>query len=180
MKVQVQKGDLFCVSSAGIISRMIIAVEWFHSKDGRAHFGHAGIVTDDKGGTLEALWTVKHAHLDRYRGQRMFVVRPLRQLNRGEITPTLVDRALEEIEREYLGRIYPVWRIPLHLVPPLAKWLSWKRKNLVCSELVARYERLIGVRDSISTGINPDDLDDRWRLLCLGGVMCKVIFDGRW
>lgn len=179
MRAQVQRGDMFLVRSAGIISRMIIAVEWFHSKDSRAHFGHSGIITSEKGDTLEALWTFRAGNLSRYRGQQMLIVRPIRSLNKGRIEPELVDRALKEM-RTSLGRIYPVWRIPLHLVPALAKFASWKRYHLVCSEQVARYEHLIGFRDGPCTGINPDDLEDRWRLLCLGGVMCQVVFDGKW
>jgi len=175
INVKLEPGDVFCVAGTMSISRLIRWAEVFVSQDNAAHYGHAGIITSRYGTTLEALWTVKYAHLDAYSGQRIIIARPL-------VTDTLPN-GLVRFRKErslidvgcHVGQWYPVWRLALHLVPPLAKYLS-NGRNLVCSELVAKYLTLIGARTGPYAGINPDNLADMfvaWRNF-------DVIFEGIW
>ena len=180
MRPAVQKGDLFVVRGKGLLFATILFVEWFHSKDGQARYGHAGIITDSDGSTFEALWTVRASNLSQCEGQKVFIVRPEMNWMGDEIPHPLIDSSLEIIKRTYQGKIYPFWRLPLHLAPALAKFLSWRRTNLVCSELVARYEQLIGTRPGPCTGINPDDLEDRWRLMTWCGDFYQIVYDDIW
>ena len=83
--------------------------------------------------------------------------------------------AVRAIIAAHLGDRYPLWRLALHLAPPLAKFLA-TGDRLVCSELVAKYLHLIGARGLPYTGVNPDQLADearRWRNI-------DVIYEGVW
>jgi hypothetical protein len=172
-----QPGDIFVAEgSMGLVSAAIRAAERFWSADNEAHHGHAGIVTDISGQTLEALWTVRQGHLSRYSGQLVLIARPTATIFSGaSINPVVVKMALDAIAAEHLGRIYPVWRLPLHLVPPLAKYCHLGRW-LVCSELVAKYLVYIAARCEPYTGVNPDTLADEW----VRWKNFDVLYQGEW
>lgn len=176
--ITLQRGDVFvCAGSMGGVSAAIRWAQKLLSRDNRADYGHAGIITSARGETLEALWTVRHGHLDHYLGQRLMIARPTTSLYRPQVPISLRTRdlALEQIERQYLGRIYPVWRLPLHLVPWVAKYATVGRW-LVCSELTAKYLTLIAARDLVYTGIAPDTLADEW--VCWRNF--EVLYEGEW
>ncbi|MDX9896715.1 MAG: hypothetical protein RBS34_14795 [Desulfofustis sp.] len=174
--IELQAGDLFCVRSAGPLSWAIIAVEKFHAKDNRAEFGHSGVITDRLGSTFEALATMRHGSLDRYRGRRLLIARPVRRTDGEMVRIYHRQAAINRIIREHRGQIYPFWRIALHLIPPASKYLSLAGSRLVCSELTAKAEVLMGTLHVPYTGRNPDDLADRWRYAWTH----QVIYDGVW
>jgi hypothetical protein len=78
------------------------------------------------------------------------------------ITVAQKTLALHSLLHQHLGQIYPAWRIPLHIIPPLAKYLASERW-LVCSELVAKYLFILDARHAQYMGTNPDTLADEWR-----------------
>lgn len=173
-----QRGDVFvCQGNMGVVSAAIRTAQKVLSRDNRADYGHAGIVTSATGATLEALWTVRAGRLDDYAGQRVLIARPARSLYRpqADISLRTRDLAIDQIERQYLGRVYPLWRLPLHLVPWAAKYASTGRW-LVCSELVAKYLVLIAARDTVYAGISPDTLADEW--VCFRNF--DVLYEGDW
>ena len=173
--IQLQPGDVFCCTgNMPVVSRLIRAIEWLWSKDNEASYGHAGIITSNQGHTLEALWTVRAAHLDEYAGQKVLIARPCLTERGVYIAPSSKDRALEGL-KEYHGRWYPVWRLPLHIVPPLAKIVATGH-NMVCSELTARYLHEISARPGPYTGVNPDTLADEWRKW----KNFAIIYEGEW
>ncbi len=174
--VKVQAGDLFCVRSAGPLSYAILAVERFNSKDNRAEFGHSGVILDSLGSTFEARSTLGYGSLDRYLGKPMLIARPVLKLSRAPLLRYERQRAINLVITQHLGQIYPFWRIFLHLVPPASKYLTAGGRWLVCSEVTAKVESLMGVLSGPYTGRNPDDLADRWRI----SWAHEVIFDGCW
>jgi hypothetical protein len=180
--VRLAKGDLFAVRSAGPVSHVILAIEQFHSKDNSARFGHSGIIINSRGQTFEALTTARVGCLDRYVGQQIMIVRPKRARRENgvivqhDLPDTVVTLALREIRQQHEGQWYPAWRLALHLVPPLAKYLSVGGRHLVCSELVAKYEWLASHRELPYTGINPDDLADLWS----ASARYDIIYEGVW
>lgn len=176
MPIDLQPGDVFCVDgNMFLVSRLIRWAEIFVSQDNDAHYGHAGIITSSLGTTIEALWTVKRSTLDAYVGQRIIIARPLvpDSMEHG-LGVMRKHRALAEVSW-HLGRWYPVWRLMLHLAPPLAKYLS-TGNNLVCSELVAKYLTLIGSRSGPFAGINPDTLADMF----VAWKNFDVVYEGIW
>jgi len=174
---QLHPGDVFCVhGNMPVVSALIRGAEQFWSIDNEACYGHAGIVTSASGATLEALWRVRPATLEAYMGQNIIVARPLTTGTDPAcpITPMAKDLAIASVS-SHLGRMYPGWRLALHLIPPLAKYLSTGR-YLVCSELTAKYLQLIGSRIGPFAGVNPDTLADEWRRW----KNFEVIFEGVW
>ena len=177
-RLALQRGDVFvCSGATEVLSPLIRWLQKLISRDDAASYGHAGIITSASGDTLEALWTVRHGHLNAYAGQRMLIARPTRSLYRPQVDITLRTRdlAIEQIERQHLGRMYPVWRLPLHIIPWAAKYCSTGRW-LVCSELDAKYLTLIAARDTVYAGINPDTLGDEW--VCFKNF--DVLFESTW
>ena len=92
-----QRGDVFvCKGSMGLVSAAIRGAQRILSRDNRADYGHAGIITSAAGATLEALWTVRHGHLDAYAGQRVMIARPTASLYRPQVPISLRTRALRQ------------------------------------------------------------------------------------
>lgn len=162
-KPRLQAGDVFCVTIAGPLSIVIRAIEKFWAEDDKAEFGHAGIITGEHGATFEALSRCRHSNLDRYKGKHVLVARPIRSTDGGVIMRADKIKAIKHLASEHEGQWYPFWRLILHMLPPLPKYKSFSGRFLVCSEIVAKYEYLIATRQGPFTGINPDDLGDRWR-----------------
>ncbi len=155
--MKLQKGDVFASSNPQGIGRPIRWIERFWAKDRAAQYGHTGIIQDEAGTTLEALMTITEGNLfEQYHGQRVIIARPKTMAVR-------VERSLISLKAVHLGQIYPAWRLPLFILQPLARRVSWRGKYVVCSELVAKYLRQIGVRPYPYQGTNPDELVDEWR-----------------
>lgn len=161
-----KKGDIFFTrSESGFLGRTIRGITSFWSSDGSAVYNHAGILTSATD-TFECLARIGHYKLSRYSGGRVMVARP-------HAANDIKEKVIADIVERYDGKIYPAWRLALHLVPPFARLVnraSWP----VCSELVAMYLQKIGVRDYPWSGTSPDRLADevwRWRAYV-------VLFDG--
>ncbi len=173
---KLQPGDVLCVAGdMPIVSAGIRLVEWLLSKDGEATYGHSAIVGTAGGTLLDTLWKVRWSHIDRYAGQPMIIARPTKTLRGIAITDAAKTCALKMVSAGGHGRYYPVHRLLLHLVPPLAKYCS-NGRQMVCSERAAKYLCLIGAMDEPWAGITPDDLADRWRRWS----NFTVIFEGIW
>ena len=148
--IYVREGDLFLVNSESCLAGAICLVEKIKSLDNSATYNHAGIILDSKGTTLEALWRIDHADLNAYKGRKILIVRHCGMNN---------DRFTKGIESvmKYHGKLYPVFRLFLHLVG-LAKYIHWTYP--VCSELVGRFLYGAGLFKSTGWGWNPDNLAD--------------------
>lgn len=157
MPLQLMAGDVFAVENPMILGRAINAAQLFWSDDNEATYSHNGIITDPTGKTLETLWTVREQNLyDRYAGKRVLVARP-------DSPEPFIRSAIDQIRKDHLGQWYPAWRLPLHLIPPFAKYLTIGGRFLVCSELTAKFLFLAGARHGQYTGTRPDTLADEWR-----------------
>lgn len=161
--IPLQLGDVVCCAgSMGFVSAGIRLMEKIWSEDNEATYGHSMLVTDPAGSVLDTLWTVRNNHIGAYRGQPVIVARPVSTINNQPISVVAKSVAIGAIVRDGMGRWYPVHRLMLHLIPPLAKYAS-SGKYLVCSERVAKYLTIIAARDEVYAGITPDDLADEWR-----------------
>jgi hypothetical protein len=160
------------------MSYAILAIEWFHSQDNEAKYGHAGIIVDSSGMTFEAKTTLRYGHISNYTGREIFITRPGICSNEEDYKLVPQERwncALYSLVKQHKGQIYPFWRLFLHLAPALAKFMSINGNRLVCSELVAKAEWLVGIRRGPYSGVNPDNLADRWRI----GRHYRTVFKGK-
>lgn len=159
----VKRGDLFCVEGIGLISKMIKA------RTGGV-YSHAGIITNEYGHTFEALKKIERAHISRYRGKRILILRPIADEG-------LIDEAIKILEDKWDDKVYPYWRLISHL-------LGWPFDKFdiaglpVCSELVSYYLYLIELWDvSDIWGTNPDDISDE--CIAVGDKKFQIIKRGR-
>lgn len=151
-------GDIFCSESLWIIGRAINAVQAWWAKDSQSRYSHAGIIIDPEGLTLEAMWRVRSQKLlTAYSGRRVLIGRHENMDMRHFLTG--IDAVIDQY-----GDLYPLHRLLLFLVPPLARRVNvagWT----VCSEYTAKFLHAGGMMDYWS-GVNPDDLADmirNWR-----------------
>lgn len=160
--LSIRPGDIFCSNFPNsLLGRAILFFQRFNDIDDEARYSHAGILLDGDGTTFEALLTVKRQNLfEAYRGQNVIIGRHLR------MDEETFRRCLSAV-LPFEGRWYPVWRLPLHIVPPLAKYAS-SGKFLVCSELVFRFVSAMGREKTgvrFYRGVTPDYIADairRW------------------
>jgi len=166
----VRPGDVFVSDHPQGLGKFINPVQKFWSSDDDSDYGHAGIIQNHLGLTLEALWQVDEKNLFQYyAGAEVLIARPNKA---SEAKKKLV---IEKLRREHLGQSYPWWRLPLHLIPPLAKNISANGKFLVCSELVGKYLWMTGHRHKQYLGANPDTLADEW----IRWRNMDIIFEGK-
>lgn len=154
---QLQPGDIFCTRNPMALGRAINFMQRFWAKDNASTYSHAGIIIDRQGTTFEALWTVTSRNIfeDIARDQ-ILIGRHL------DMKPYFFSSAMSAMQH-YQGRWYPFHRLFLHLLPPLAKYVSAGSRYLVCSELVGKFLSLAGLIDFYK-GKNPDDIADMIRL----------------
>ena len=150
------------------LGKVINAAQWLWSKDGESTYSHAGIIIDPEGITFEALWTICKGHLDAYLGDRVIIARC------EAVSGPKKEGVLKALIVKHQGQWYPFWRLPMHLIPFLAKISVTKRP--VCSELVAKYLYKLGVRHPQWAGTNPDTLADEWRRW----RDFNIIYEGIW
>ena len=144
-------GDIFCTRNPMWLGRAINAVQRFHAIDNESAYSHAGIIVGPSGRTFESLWTIRYAELANYTGKGVLIGRHV------SMSPSIAAQGLRQLSA-YEGRIYPFHRLIFHLIPPVAKYVS-SGKFLVCSELVARFLWLCGLK-SYWKGVNPDHIAD--------------------
>jgi hypothetical protein len=159
-------GDIVLTENPWFLGKAIIAVEKFYSLDQEANYGHAKFVLDVQGNTFEALWTTKKTHIDRCKGKNVLIGR------HKEMTDEKFQQAWQQIQ-DYDGNWYPLHRLFMFIVPPLAKisLFDWA----VCSELVAKMLYEAGLLDFWS-GIMPSDLED----MILYWKDFEIVYQGRW
>lgn len=177
MRINLLPGDVFCTSgNMLVVSALIRLAERITSKDDAAHYGHSGIISSVLSETIDTGWTVRKGSLHEFAGSPMLIARPTHRMGTSEPIDMATKRAaLTAISATDLGRWYPVWRLPMHLAPPLAKYLG-TGNNLVCSERTAKYLQMIGARPWPYTGVNPDTLADEWSTW----RNFEIIFEGIW
>ncbi len=158
-KLDLQPGDIFLSYNPWFIGKLILWAEKLWSNDDIANYGHGGIILNPEGKTFEALWRLRHSTINKYINGRLLIARPEYNKNKQLIPIDEKLKAIKELEDEYLGDRYPVHRLLLHIIPPLAKYLS-TGKYVVCTELVAKYLARINVRHGQWAGTNPDHLAD--------------------
>lgn len=155
--IALEAGDVFVVATTGPLGRLIRPVQRFWSSDNEAIYNHGGVITTADGTTIEALWRVEaHNLFSRYAGCRVLIARP-------DAAAEYKAAAIRRLCNLHLDQRYPFWRLALHLVPPLAKYVSAGGRYLVCSELQAKYLHWIGVRHRQYPGTTPDMLADEFR-----------------
>jgi hypothetical protein len=176
-KPELKAGDVFCTENPGVLGKAINFMQKLTASDDESVYSHAGIVTSMDGKTFEALWTIRPDHLSNRKGQKVLIARPLfKDLSNNRITEFDKKLALTQIIKKYINWVYPVWRLPLHIVPFMAKYVSAHGRFLVCSELVGLYLYKIGARHEHFTGTSPDDLADEFKHY----RNYEVIYEGIW
>lgn len=153
-EIDIRQGDMFATRNPMYLGRWINAIQRFWSRDNQSHYSHAGIILDSDGTTFEALWKIQVSDLSRYRGQKVIIAR-VNDMDAGKI-----GSVIKGLIARHAGKRYPLWRLLMHLFPPLAKISVFALP--VCSELVAKYLYEIGVRHGQWAGTNPDTLSDEW------------------
>lgn len=166
-RINIQAGDYFCVRGHGAIAAGIRAAEWFNSHDNEATYGHCALILNERGTVLDTRWIVGRTNLSLYYGQQILIARPTHRICPKGVWIDDSDKmlALKAIEIRDTGKWYPVHRIPMHLIPWVAKFFS-RGRMMVCSERVASYLSEIGARNGPCAGATPDMLADearRWR-----------------
>lgn len=165
MKINIPKGCVFGSSNPMWLGRAINAIQWLWSKDSESRYSHTGLFIDNEGTTFESLSTARSQDFYKaYKDDKVIIARPL-------CDEKVIDLALIEILK-HKGQFYPYWRLIFHIIPPVAKVGVLDR--LVCSELVAKYEWLLGVRHGQYRSTNPDSLVDEW----IRWKAFEIIFEG--
>ncbi|MBC2712071.1 MAG: hypothetical protein HGJ94_14125 [Desulfosarcina sp.] len=163
-KIILKPGDIFCTRNPMWLGRAINSVQKFNSVDNESSYSHAGIIIDLHL-TFESLWTIKKGSLSAYEEKKVLIGRHTK------MTQDLFEAGIAPVLK-HEGQMYPVWRLVLHLIPPMAKYIS-NGKNPVCSELVAKFLAACGLLDSWK-GRNPDHIADMIRKFrCF-----DVVFEG--
>ncbi|MFC1885328.1 hypothetical protein ACFL2O_11220 [Thermodesulfobacteriota bacterium] len=181
---KIKRGDVFGTGNPMALGKAINFMQGIWARDSKSVYSHSGILTDEKGNTFEALWTITRQNLfEAYEGKPIVIARykfsaEVMEIvddvleGNPEIDPKVIDKALKELEGSYEGKWYPGWRLFMHLIPPVAKLSVFKLP--VCSELTAKYAWLIGARHGQWLGTNPDTLADEWH----NWKNCEIIFEG--
>lgn len=156
-RVELLPGDVFCTAATGWLGRAICWTQSAWEVDGRAEFSHAGFMAARPGVTVEALARgLCYGDLGRYFGLRVLVGRH-RRMDLGAFI-----RARETWAKD-IGRIYPYWRLALHMVPFLPR-LVFSGAWYVCSERTAQMLS-VAVGFPAVKGVTPGYLADaieRW------------------
>lgn len=181
--MKLRNGDIFVSAfpTAGI-GTMIKGIQSMWAIDKDANYSHAGILSVDGWGfvnTIESLWTVKSQQFwPAYNGAKVMIGRPINtgqdislDIMGGSTHPVFKSITKEKIQNtiglmvvQEMGKKYPWWRLGLHIIPPLARRISYKGKFKVCSELVAYYCNQLEIKGFENyMGINPDDIASRIR-----------------
>jgi len=170
--IQLQAGDMFAVNSGSPIAKAINGVSGFWSADGKSKYNHAGLIINHLGDTFEALRKLDCYNINAYKGRPILIARPKVE---GD-APKKIAEVLQSLMLRHRGQKYPWWRIGLHLIPPLARKVSYKGLWLVCSELVAKAAWMLKVRHENYTGTTPDKLAEEW----VHWKEYDIIFEGVW
>lgn len=179
-KVELKAGDLFCTANPMALGRAINFMQAAAAYDGQSIYSHSGIITDADGTTFEALWKLERNNLfDSYSGKQVVIARFVGSPRDGirGMDGIVFKAAFSRLYLEHEKQWYPGWRLFFHVIPSLAKLLSFKGHYVVCSELTAKFlyyahEYLLPQHDCKNlycwprhkwfTGTCPDMLADEW------------------
>lgn len=162
-------GDVFASKNPQGLGRAILIAQCFKSADQKAEYGHTGIIMDEAGTTLEAVWSIKQQNIyDAYRGMKVLVARW------HGMNPVTFKSGYDSVKGQ-IGRMYPYHRLILHAIG-LARWIHWL-KTPVCSELTSMFlihAGAITLEGAKPWGATPDSLVDEWRI----SKYFDVLFEG--
>jgi len=174
VRPELRPGDEFATKNPMALGRLINFAQKVKAFDNDSRYTHSGIIIDQQGATLEALWTVRTQNIwEAYKGERVLIVRNVHMT-----LPVFVAGFCKV--RPHIGQWYPVHRLLLMLIG-VAKWIHWK--GIVCSELAAKFEagcaEYLGDDEAYGFmrnhyGVNPDNLVDRWAI----SRYCQTVFEG--
>ena len=167
--MELKPGDIFGTANPMWLGRAINCVQKINSTDNHSEYSHSGIILDEAGATFESLWTIRKSHINNYIGKKVLIGRNVK------ITPASHAIGIAGVFK-HEGQLYPFWRLPLHLVRPLAKYLS-VGKFPVCSELVGKYLYKQGLL-STWKGRNPDDIADMIHQWKEWEIVFEGVFEG--
>jgi len=167
--ITLQAGDVFSTQNPQGLGKAIGFVEAIQSQDGKAEYGHSGIIQDAHGKTFEAVMHIAEQNLfDAYKGQKTLIAR---------WTGMNAETFKKGFDAVYplLGRTYPFQRLLLDLFG-LGRWVH-VLKTPVCSELTAMFLINCGAIELEGKnfwGVTPDYLADEWRI----SKYFDIIFEG--
>jgi hypothetical protein len=152
--LNLQRGDFASVSSGTGISKAIRVIEQMNSKRNVADYTHSLVIDDPYGTTIESLGHIRYNSLDSYIGKEIIILRW------DSMTIEKYADGKQAI-MDNVGQIYPFWRIPMFIVPVIAKYAT-TRKFPVCSELAAKMLYHSGLLEYIGRweGWDPQDIAD--------------------
>jgi len=139
--IELKPGDIFVSENPSAILRFCIGhAQKVLSMDGRAKYGHAGIIVDSEGKTFES-----GIHIEGMVGMRIGYQNLFENYNGMEVMILRHEKMTEKLFRasfipiavEYNKKVYPAWRLPLMLTPILARKLHFTNLG-VCSEIAAK------------------------------------------
>lgn len=155
-----EPGDFFCTTDNGtILSRGIRWFSKFRASDDQAFYSHAGFMVNGSGRTFEALPNgYRFSNINEYSGKPLLVGRHV------GMTHQQFSKAFWKIREKYIGRKYPYFRLLVHMLPAMSKYVHFGKP--VCSELCFYLGHLAGLKDMAQYwGKTPDNLADaihRW------------------
>jgi len=164
-------GDVFASRNPQGLGSAILLAQRLKSLDGKAEYGHTGIILNAAGDTFEALWTIKsQKFFEGYKGDQVLVARW-----RG-MDGNSFRRGFEAVVPQ-AGRGYPWYRLLLHLIGLPKIHVDGQE---VCSELTAHFLVAAGAQILSGkrwAGVTPDYLVDEWRIskhfdIVFEGVLC--------
>lgn len=156
MKPALKPGDVFAVDVGNILDSIINFGQRLYSHDDKSEYPHCGIIKNAQGVTFESGWHIKEYNMCDCVGHKVIIARY------HEMDIVKFQIAYENLFKEYNGDLYPFWRLPMHLLPFVAKYVHLLDRP-VCSELVAKFLFLSGVRQPCYMGTNVDTLVDEWK-----------------
>lgn len=166
--IQLQPGDVFASENPMALGSIINWVQRNTNRDGKSKYTHVGFIINGKCNmTFEALWTYRSQKLmDGYRGKDIVIFR------HKDMTPERFKKGWKSV-KHLAGKRYPWWRLPMFLIPGLAR-ISLLKMG-VCSELWESFFFNTGLGDDKIFGVDPDDVVDA----CRSDVNFTNIFEGK-
>lgn len=179
-EIEVRPGDHFCTwnPDQSIIGAPIRWITSWNAIDCEARYSHSGLIVDDRGTTFEA-----GIKIEGYWGHRIgmqdlffdYAGLPVIIVRHDFTTFKRFQKAFAPLLALYCNKLYPYWRLPVFLYPPVARRLNLKKVG-VCSELVAQYRYREGTLPRWM-GVVPDylaDIGHNW----FGAKGFRTVFEG--
>lgn len=171
---KLQPGDIFFVhGNRTLLQKCINLVQgtqdlWDHDQSSASDTAHCGIIRNEQGETFESKLRIGTYHLNGYRDKELSIYR------HGSMNDARYLKGMWAVLR-HKGQIYPVHRLPLHMIPGLAaRFVPFPKP--VCSELAAKFLYHAELLDDNYWGINVDMLFDNLDT-CSD---YKIVFNGVW